>query len=370
MTFSTALIKIILESLGNNFNDNYNEFRYGPQIEKIRKEPYWKKLIRKKLRQKHFVYCTPLDIISAVSCFDKHICKFEYLYNILNDEKSKDLLIKILAYRLLGHKKIKLPTNNSDYWRSLSHIDSIANKEDFVEKEFSENWKLYRFNLNQIDLPFDLYYTSGGVYIEFILKQYEYHSDDFTIKVQKGDVVIDAGGCWGDTALYFANEVGSSGKIYSFEFMPNNLAIMERNLSLNPKLNNTIVIIKSPLWDKSDINVYYTDNGPGSSVVIDKEDGSTGKAITISIDDFVVRNDIEKVDFIKMDIENAEIFALKGAEKTIKRFKPKLAIALYHKVDDFYDIPNFINSLNLGYKFYLGHYTIHAEETILFAKCI
>lgn len=69
-----------------------------------------------------------------------------------------------------------------------------------------------------------------------------------------------------------------------------------------------------------------------------------------------------------MDIEGAEPFALKGAIETIKTFKPVLAIAIYHSIDDFIHIPKWIDSLNLGYKFYLGHYTIHSEETILFAQ--
>ncbi len=69
-----------------------------------------------------------------------------------------------------------------------------------------------------------------------------------------------------------------------------------------------------------------------------------------------------------MDIEGAEPLALKGAVETIKRFKPKLAIAIYHSMDDFIKIPIWIIELNLGYKLYLGHYTIHSEETIIFAK--
>ena len=85
-------------------------------------------------------------------------------------------------------------------------------------------------------------------------------------------------------------------------------------------------------------------------------------------DDFVKDNNIPRVDFIKMDIEGAEPFALNGAVETIKRFKPKLAIAIYHSMDDFVNIPEWITGLNLGYKLYLGHYTIHSEETILFAK--
>lgn len=69
-----------------------------------------------------------------------------------------------------------------------------------------------------------------------------------------------------------------------------------------------------------------------------------------------------------MDIEGAEPFALQGAIETIKKHKPKLAIAIYHSMDDFTNIPKWILDLNLGYEIYLGHYTIHAEETICFAK--
>ena len=76
----------------------------------------------------------------------------------------------------------------------------------------------------------------------------------------------------------------------------------------------------------------------------------------------------DKIDFIKMDIEGAELEALKGAEKTIRNYKPRLAICVYHKLQDFWEIPNWISSLNLGYKFHLRHFTTHSDETVLFAE--
>ena len=69
-----------------------------------------------------------------------------------------------------------------------------------------------------------------------------------------------------------------------------------------------------------------------------------------------------------MDIEGSELNALRGAEKTIKKFRPKLAISLYHRQDDFITIPEYLNNLNVGYNFYLDHFTIHHEETVLFAS--
>ena len=76
---------------------------------------------------------------------------------------------------------------------------------------------------------------------------------------------------------------------------------------------------------------------------------------------------ITDVDFIKMDIEGAELNALKGSLTTIQKFKPKLAISVYHSLEDYSSILLWLRELNLGYKFYLRHFTIHAEETILFA---
>ena len=70
----------------------------------------------------------------------------------------------------------------------------------------------------------------------------------------------------------------------------------------------------------------------------------------------------------KRDIEGAELAALKGAEQSIRRFKPDMAITVYHTLTDFWEIPKYLNSLCLDYEFYLRHFTIYDEETVLFAS--
>jgi hypothetical protein len=74
-----------------------------------------------------------------------------------------------------------------------------------------------------------------------------------------------------------------------------------------------------------------------------------------------------RVDFIKMDIEGSELAALKGASGALREWKPRLAISLYHRVEDFHAIPLWLDSLGLGYRFFLDHYSIHHEETVLYA---
>ena len=75
----------------------------------------------------------------------------------------------------------------------------------------------------------------------------------------------------------------------------------------------------------------------------------------------------ERITFIKMDIEGAELNALKGSEQIIKHFRPKLAISVYHKPEDLWEIPAYILSLRSDYKLYFRHYSFTNRETVLYA---
>jgi hypothetical protein len=76
---------------------------------------------------------------------------------------------------------------------------------------------------------------------------------------------------------------------------------------------------------------------------------------------------LSRIDFIKLDIEGAEASALRGASRTIREDKPRLAISLYHRLQDFYELPLLLRGLNPGYRFAIDHYSIHSEETVLYA---
>jgi hypothetical protein len=110
----------------------------------------------------------------------------------------------------------------------------------------------------------------------------------------------------------------------------------------------------------------YSINGPATKLTNNQNDSF--QASTLSIDDFVAKDGLARVDFIKMDIEGSELRALRGVERTIRTFGPKLAISVYHNPDDLTTISNYLADLGMGYEFFLGHFTIYRGETILFAR--
>lgn len=368
-SFSINLLKEVLQDICLVYDDNIDIERFGPSV-KVLTATGVVSSIRKRLSGflTNAKALPDLDgILERVEGFHGHMDGFVRLYGLLADGYSKELLVKLVAFRMLGNSHVKLPLNTPEYWDKREIAKSLATGGDKIKVCFMD-WELHLFELGELDYPIRMYLLPMAICARFIIKSYEYRTAETLIKVEKGDVVIDAGGCWGDTALFFAHEVGPEGKVHSFEFIPGNIALLEKNIDLNPRLKSRIEIVRAPLWETSDKVLYFTDNGPGSVVNEQKVSDEFMPVTTVSIDDYIEEKGLDRVDFVKMDIEGAELNALKGAEKTLRKFKPKLAISLYHKLSDFYTIPDFLSSLGLGYEFYIGHFTIHSEETVLFGR--
>lgn len=331
---------------------------------------YFRKNISKS-RKIQFLYDSIFSIISSYlfkgkitqltilndSYYLNNIDKFKKSFEYLDDEQSKQRFVYYFIYKLVDSNKYKLPY---DYERLNHYLKEVENYKDknATKKSFAFFGYFYFYELTPFNLK--IYCNSRGLAINFYLEQYAYED---IIRVDENDIVIDCGGATGDTALYFASKKAK--KVFVYEFIPSNLEIMKSNIELNPELKNNIEIVPNSVWSVSDLEMSYFDDGPSSKVdgasVYDK------KVKTKSIDDLKKNKNIEKVDFIKMDIEGAEMEALKGAAKSISEDKPKLAICVYHKKDDLVTIPNYIKSLNSGYEFYFDYYTDIGWEAVLYA---
>lgn len=193
----------------------------------------------------------------------------------------------------------------------------------------------------------------------------DYFPEELMPTVKKGSVVIDAGISSSIFELEEYSEMtGVNGKIYAFEASPIEFEKANKLIKANTALQN-VELIELGLWDKKEKMQMAVGNG-GSSVLY-PINGESVECELISLDDFVSANKINKIDYIKMDIESAEPNALRGAQKTIKKYKPDMAVCIYHSPSHLWDIALYINSFNIGYDYYIYHHSSTCCETVLYA---
>jgi FkbM family methyltransferase len=347
--FREAMALEIEADLPNRFGaENWEESAWGPYPGP---GPVWDPTVEEQL--------TRLDLDALGQTYD-----------LLADDYSRRILVKVLAFRLFGPERVWLPRNTPEHWTQLEQLKALETGTDSVEVNHpgKGTMTMRRMDFRPIGMPFQLYYNPLGAQIILLDEQYAYKRPGVSVRAEPGDYAIDGGGAWGDTALYLANAVGAEGRVFSFEFEPRNIEVHERNVALNPALEGSIEIVPHALWDRSDEVLTYRENGAATRLMPDEAPATAAlQTTTLSIDDLVARRSLPRLDFIKMDIEGAELEALKGAEQTLRRLKPKLAISAYHKEEDFVELPRYLHGLGLGYRFYLDCFSIFGQETMLFA---
>ncbi|MDR1650077.1 MAG: FkbM family methyltransferase, partial [Synergistaceae bacterium] len=117
------------------------------------------------------------------------------------------------------------------------------------------------------------------------------------------------------------------------------------------ELNKNIYPVKKGLGDrKTSVAFHGQDCGMGNRIVSEPIDPTDQVIETTTLDAFVEENGLERVDFIKSDIEGYERHMLKGARETLRRFAPKLAICTYHLPDDPEVLAALIKEANPAYR--------------------
>ncbi len=175
--------------------------------------------------------------------------------------------------------------------------------------------------------------------------------------VQPGDVVLD---CGANVGVFTRNALRAGARlVVAIEPAPENIECLRRNF-VQEIAAGRVVVYEKGVWDKDDFLTLQVDphNSAADSFLIHREGGVEGKKIPLTtIDKLVAELKIEKVGYIKMDIEGAEPEALKGAKEQIARHAPRLAIAAYHRGEDIWQLAELIRDLNPSYQLGLRHYT-------------
>lgn len=178
------------------------------------------------------------------------------------------------------------------------------------------------------------------------------------VVVEKNDIVLD---CGANMGLYSAVASREGAVVYAFE--PSNY-IIDNYLHITAEGNPNIHIVNAALSDKKgEVEFVIEESNLGHSRIKDSgEYKKTEKVMVITVDDFVQERNLERVDFIKADIEGAERKMLKGATWVLRNYAPKLSICTYHLPDDPEVLERIIKEAN-------PNYTVHHEAKKLYAYC-
>jgi FkbM family methyltransferase len=305
--------------------------------------------------------------------FCDHSGEFFATYQLLGDDKSRDLFRRLILFRMLGHTRCAI--RDGVGWQHELELYRSADEYDTGESPVPMGGLLGRIH-HFAGVPtqggtVSLDCWSANVVHTALKKQYFLGRGELSICPRNGDFVIDAGACFGDSAVYFAKTVGKRGHVYAFDPVPAHETVIDLNVRQN-NLQSHITIVPQAVADRTKTAMRQAlPREPGNLVA---QPGFSMRAAqddaipTTTIDAYMRSENVKRVDFIKMDIEGFELPALAGAEKTIAQFRPRLAISLYHRSEDFFEIPLWLNSRFPWYSFHLDHYTIHQEETVLFAS--
>lgn len=238
-----------------------------------------------------------------------------------------------------------------------------------------QKYEAYHFLVNSGFGQDRIFVTAGEVFVNygcqyFDLEELAKHTDE--------EIFVDAGCYDGMDSLQFLLWSSANIKrIIAFEPDKDNYNICESNLKKYCKVDYELFNLG--VWDRDEELYFQNDmiNSYESKIV------KTGKLWSIQTNHYesdVLKTDVNmvmvnsidnvlagrKATFIKMDVEGAEVQALLGAKDTIRKFKPRLAISIYHRPNDILEIPLRINKIRNDYLFYLRHYCSNMSETVLY----
>jgi FkbM family methyltransferase len=195
------------------------------------------------------------------------------------------------------------------------------------------------------------------------LKVKIYDSDD--VAVNAGDVVLDVGSHLG-VFTKVALDSGAS-KVVAIEPEPVNIRCFKQ--TFETAINDgRVVLVEAAAWHSKD-KLQFKVEHESESGALDEKGELTVQALPI--DDIVDDLKLDRVDFIKFDIEGAERHALDGTRRTLARFGPDMVVSVYHLPDDPQVIQAKATAANPAYKvrestrrdhgFYMNYFSVRPQ---------
>lgn len=332
------------------------------------------------------------------------------IYEHIGDEKSKDIFKNRLMYSISEDSKwifeiIKTVHGGAEFIAQLNEYSKCGEIVIFgagvwgrdlfqLTKEYP--WKCFVDNNPRIDSFLGLPVIKGEEFLKNYYNEYIfissrlYYHEIYTQLIKAGipeyrminvggmldslaeeqyfdlecldltkekEIFLDVGALDGMTSIHLRQRCVEDPFIYAFEPDRNNVEKCYENF-VNYGVQHKI--IAKGAWSE-ETTMHFQEKANGSSCVISE----SSMVVPMTTIDKELSG--EKVTFIKMDIEGSELQALMGSENTIKKNAPKMAISVYHKLEDIWELPEIIIKYNPAYKLFFRHYSLTDYETVMYA---
>lgn len=273
---------------------------------------------------------------------------------------------------------------NSIQWIHKSHfmldMQDLDNRQlDWFKKQKNKIMSVYDFLYDEESKKVYTYTLSSRisnankklVYPE-ICSDGEYFKPNIVgFKLSQDEAFLDVGAFNGDTIEKFINATSEKfSHIFALEMSKKNFAQLKKLIDTKA-LKTKIEIINCGAWDEKTTTTCGDEKGhSGIACSINK-----GKRLFLKPEEIEMVH-LDKIDnilkkravsLIKMDIEGAEVKAIKGAEKCISNNLPKMAICIYHNLSDYWEVPLAIKNINSNYNIAVRHHSNDNGGTVCYA---
>lgn len=281
---------------------------------------------------------------------------------IITSDKAREIIYEQLLS--LGFDKTQI----------IKDVGSLAALYDFQELSIHlpEYERMYYFfendTLSQDIILARIKCYLLGTSMENVKSSSPQYFEKNLIQLSDQEVFIDGGAFVGDTIEEFIHQAQGKYK-YIYGFEPD---CYSRNKAMMALQNyQRITVSDKGLYSRDGLVRFATTGGSSMAsggTIVDVEGDNVSDITVTKLDMFFQDEKLEDYPtFIKMDLEGTEKEAILGAAQVIRQAKPKLAICVYHKPEDIYELTDLIYQLNSDYRFFLRHYANYMWETVLYA---
>ncbi|MGN0915597.1 MAG: FkbM family methyltransferase [Succinivibrio sp.] len=297
------------------------------------------------------------EILSSIAKSDYHFIKT----TVVDDECK--MHITQLSYYTMPPDNNKVAGFNHTWFDIYSDLKQSGR----LDKYIGEIYPMLEDNESRqiLDNRFNTFLSGDMSFIDKNpINTTEYFSNEF-YSIGSSEVLFDCGAYDGDTINAFNSfTLGNYLKVLAFE--PDEKNLKKLHALVEDNSFHDIEVVSAATGSKNgEVCFNATGNLAARIIPGDAKRLSFGEDIVklVKLDNYIDY----KPTLIKMDIEGAELDSLKGASEIIRKYKPKLAICIYHLPLDFYDIPVFLKSLVPEYHFKVRQHGKGFSETILYA---